>query len=284
MDDDIKIPEEDSTTTTLSPKTPPGTPLAVSDICGSPSHARSPSPAGVTDYLGDVDSFCQETFRHSFYLQDATALKATRMDEIFKGPIERSLTMVEQLKTARIVIAAVLKFHSTPWLSEYFSLNELCFFQTEDNVFGSLQTLHVAVDLIQEGNASLSDLEDASMADVDQTRSMQKPAGEALKMLLEEARLLYGVRNMTLWSLGTILLQIGWWSKIEAPNDVLAVRRLSSQMPTLGPKYQRLTKRCLECDFGYGEDLSKPRLQQAVYENLVCELTAMINSLEVDDD
>ncbi|KAK9422890.1 putative Prion-inhibition and propagation HeLo domain-containing protein [Seiridium unicorne] len=261
----------------------PTTPLAVSDICGSLDHARSPSPAGMSDYLGDVDSCCQENFRHSFYLQEIAAHKAVPMDEILDGSIERSLTVVEQLKTARNLIAAVLKFHATPWLDDYFSLRDLCFFQIDNNIFRSLQTLHISVELIAEGNTALLDAEDTSMAGVDQSSSTQRLDGETLQNVWEEAKLTYGVRNMTLWSLGIILLQIGSWSKIEAPDDVLAVRKLSSQMSKLGPKYQRLTKQCLDCDFGYGEDLSKPRLQQAVYETLVVELSSMIKSLDLDD-
>lgn len=44
---------------------------------------------------------------------------------------------------------------------------------------------------------------------------------------------------------------------------------------------EELTNKCLGCDFGYGDDLSKPRLQQAVYEKLVCELDDMIRSLAI---
>lgn len=85
---------------------------------------------------------------------------------------------------------------------------------------------------------------------------------------IKNARLQYGIRNMTLWSLGAILLQIGLWARIDSPDDVVTVRRLSSQRSALGPRYQQLTQRCLGCDFGYGDDL-------------VGELNVMINSLSV---
>lgn len=100
---------------------------------------------------------------------------------------------------------------------------------------------------------------------------------------MELAKYQYGVRNLTLWSLGTALLEIGRWSRLENLDDVPSVRRAAVEVLDLGPKYRDLTKKCLECDFGYGDDLAKPRLQQAVYENLVCELTDMVRSLEVDE-
>lgn len=52
----------------------------------------------------------------------------------------------------------------------------------------------------------------------------------------------------------------------------------------LGKRYRDLTKQCLECDFAFGDDLSKPRLQQAVYEHVVCGLTEMIKTLDIQED
>lgn len=52
----------------------------------------------------------------------------------------------------------------------------------------------------------------------------------------------------------------------------------------LGKRYRDLTKQCLECDFAFGDDLSKPRLQQAVYEHVVCGLTEMIKALDIEED
>lgn len=63
-----------------------------------------------------------------------------------------------------------------------------------------------------------------------------------------------------------------------------AVRRLSYQVPDIGPRYQQLARRCLECDFGYGEDLTRPRLQQAVYEKAYCELASMIEIMDISED
>lgn len=74
------------------------------------------------------------------------------------------------------------------------------------------------------------------------------------------------------------------WSTLKSPDDVVAVRRLAQKVPMLGKRYRNLTKQCLECDFAFGDDLSKPRLQQAVYEHVVCGLTEMIKTLDVEED
>lgn len=79
-------------------------------------------------------------------------------------------------------------------------------------------------------------------------------------------------------------LQIGMWSTLKSSDDVVAVRRLAQKVPMLGKRYRNLTKQCLECDFAFGDDLSKPRLQQAVYEHVVCGLTEMIKTLDVEED
>lgn len=65
---------------------------------------------------------------------------------------------------------------------------------------------------------------------------------------------------------------------------MVAVRRLAQKVPVLGKRYKDLTRQCLECDFAFGDDLSKPRLQQAVYEHVVCGLTEMIKTLDIGED
>jgi hypothetical protein len=100
---------------------------------------------------------------------------------------------------------------------------------------------------------------------------------------IDETMLVYGIRNLTLHSLGVVLLQIGRWSRVEA-DDILQVRRLAQQVPRLGPKYRDLMQKCLNCDFGCGSSLTRPQLQQAVFEDVVEELDAMIRCLDISND
>lgn len=195
------------------------------------------------------------------------------MSEALDQSAERSITIVDQLKTAREIASAVLKFNATPWLKEYFNIYDLMLYNTGHGLTTSLKTLHVVSDFTQmfltqeQNNAAASNLPTPIADDA-----------------LQDAKLLYGIRNLTLWSLGAILLQVGQWSPLESLEDVIAVRKLSMQALNLGPRYRDLTKKCLDCDFGYGDDLTKPRLQQAVYEGLVGELNEMISTLDVEED
>jgi hypothetical protein len=227
--------------------------------------------------LGYMETSTKESFRHLLY-QDMEKMglksqKLALMSQIFGRPMVSAMTVVDQLRLARNMVTAVLKFHSTPWLRQYFVAGDFHFFEVDTELSSSLRTLHFSVDLTSKGPTELTG---------PRMQGLHIPdTPEALVEEVEEARIQYGIRNMTLWSLGTILLQIGRWSKISSLDDVLTVRRLSSQIPPLGPRYQQLTKKCLDCDFGHGDDLSKPRLQQALYEDLVCELTDMIEGLSI---
>ncbi len=99
---------------------------------------------------------------------------------------------------------------------------------------------------------------------------------------MENAQFQYGVQNLTLCILRTITIRIGHWSRVEAADDVLKVQSLSCETLVFGPRYQEVTKKCLRCDFGYGENLSQPCLQQAICESLVCELNNMIEAPDIN--
>ncbi|KAK1494216.1 hypothetical protein CTAM01_09097 [Colletotrichum tamarilloi] len=240
--------------------------------------------------LGYIDSSSQDPFRHSIYPGSVdnhnhimtTSQALMSMNDVLMTPAETTLSIIDQLKLARDMVSAVLKFYSTPWLREYFTLRDLSFFQMSGDFSRCLRTLHLGFDFVQSSAASLP----RSMEGIEATAVQDSSDGSPneVESAAERAKLEYGIRNLTLWSLGITLLQIGRWSSLEAPEDVLSVRRLSRQVPTLGPKYRDLTRKCLECDFGFGDDLLKPRLQQAVYESVVCELSDMIKTLDVSDD
>lgn len=187
--------------------------------------------------LGYLDGFANETFRHKFFESPDTRVSSSpsiKISEILSQPVETSVNFVDQLKLARNYVMAVLKFHSTPWLREYYSLHDLSFFRTSGgDVSSCLQTAHLGLDFIQcsPGAVCSTHMDDAG-------------DDEALEM----ARLTHGVRNLTLWSLGVVLLQIGTWSTIGRLDDVANVRRIALRVPMLG-RYRDLTKQCLECDF-----------------------------------
>lgn len=243
----------------------------VQDICTVFTHKNT--LCHTSRCLGYLDGFANEAFRHTFFEAPAPQLSnipSVKLSEILTQPVETSVNFVDQLKLARNFVMAVLKFHSTPWLREHYSLHDLSFFRSsKGDVSSCLQTAHLGLDFIQ---CPLDDDCSTQMADVSHHEAV------------ETARLTHGVRNLTLWSLGAVLLQIGTWSAIERLDDVANVRRLAQRVPMLGKRYRDLTKQCLECDFAFGDDLSRPRLQQAVYETVVCGLSEMISSLDIGDE
>jgi hypothetical protein len=99
---------------------------------------------------------------------------------------------------------------------------------------------------------------------------------------LEEAKLVHGIHNATMYNLGVALLSIGRWTTVD-PHDVSQVRRIAMQACPLGPRFKEMTQRVLECDFGYGKDLKKPKLQEAVYDGVLLELESMILALSFDE-
>ncbi|KAH8911086.1 hypothetical protein BR93DRAFT_975133 [Coniochaeta sp. PMI_546] len=229
------------------------------------------------DCLCYVETSLDQTFRHEFYSRRGHFHRPTELatfDDIFHHPVETSISMVDQLKLARTIVSAVLYFSSTPWLSEYWGMQDLCFFLDRNDLPTSLRTLNLGVRFLGSGAAQSED----AMDGVDSTSVSQgsPPA-------IEEAMLVHGIRNMTLHNLGVVLLQIGTWNRVQ-PDDVLQVRRRAQQVPRLGPKYRDLMQKCLNCDFGCGSNLTRPQLQQAVYEDVVEELDAMIKCLDISND
>lgn len=268
--------------------------LCSGGLCSVLYNTDGISTASITGVscLGYLRGISDEDYRHLLYesasepdkivaLRSATQLKKSSMTmkDAMDLSAEKRISLVEQLELARDLVLMMLKFYSTPWLRRYFSLGDLSFFLVDSDFPASLKTLHISLDFVRRSrtcHSSQSTLKGIVIP-------AEKDTPDDLLEAMEHARLQYGVRNLTLWSLGTILLQIGRWSRVEAPDDVALVRRLSSQVSYLGPRYRDLTKKCLECDFGFGDDLSKPRLQQAVYEGLVAELNDIITGLTIQD-
>ena len=97
-----------------------------------------------------------------------------------------------------------------------------------------------------------------------------------------------GINSLPLFFLGVALLEIAHWKPIEKNmtgkddnNQIYTARRLASGRAPLGPVYQRIAKKCLQCNFGVGTDLVKDDLRAAVYNDVVCELEGMIKQLSI---
>ncbi|KAF3012347.1 hypothetical protein E8E14_005597 [Neopestalotiopsis sp. 37M] len=230
--------------------------------------------AGSSTYVkcvGYLDSCCDGNFRHSIYdvvPGNFDLGSVVSMQELLDSySAERGVRMVDQLKLALSLVAAVLKFHSTPWLAQYITLKDISLFHNSQDFAKWLPTLHFGTTFVDSEGRDVG-----TASEEDSTSKMAT--------LIEDAKFEVGIRNTTLWCLGVILLQIGHWSGITEPHDVKAVRQLSWGPSNFGKNYEELTRQVLDCDFGFGPDLTQAQLQQAVYERVYLGLAGMIDKMD----
>ncbi|KAI1500656.1 hypothetical protein F5X99DRAFT_385548 [Biscogniauxia marginata] len=261
--------DELKTTTELYSQALPLDLCPTGDICSQlcrQAGAKCCSYLDTSDNLRHhLSSVCNPDCDHKECLNTKALREPAPLDKIFNLPVERSISVPEQVRLALKLVKGVLQFHSTPWLQPYWRLQDLSYFQTDDGLAASLNTLHISTELSQRQQQQQCDT------------VMTDNASEII-----DAQLACGIRNLTMHSLGVALLQIGQWNALK-PDDIVEVRKvadLAERDSRLGPRYQKITQQCLDCDFGFGKDLSQPELQSAVYKDVVCELESLINTLE----
>lgn len=143
--------------------------------------------------IGYLESCCDETFRHSIYtfLPGTHNLqKVVSIDQMLEVAAEKSVSIVDQLKLARSLVAAVLKFHSTPWLSQYLTLRDISLFQSSNDFSKCLPTLHFDTSFIDSRF-------DEAMAGAPEVGTDQEETTSTMARATEDAKLDHGIRNMT---------------------------------------------------------------------------------------
>ena len=136
---------------------------------------------------------------------------------------------------------------------------------------GTLKTLHLNS---QISAPAMAPMVGSAMDGIEQTAPIVSEADH------------HGINNTTLFFLGVALLEIAYWKPIEEQmtardlkNEIFAARRLAAGRAPLGPVYQKIAQKCLQCNFGFGTKLENQSLQVAVYKDVVCELKDMIEKL-----
>lgn len=223
--------------------------------------------------VGFLQNSC--LYKHSFYfrndltrldLNDEVGYTTTTFGEALEQDAYGVVKMVDQLRIALKLAISVLQYNDTPWLLSNWRLSDIKYLGTKDTVDATaLKTLHLSSEISKRSNGSL--MEGVTLA---------------RDAVTNETR--YGIPNPTLFCLGVALLEIAHWSPIESKRIsedgdslVLTVRRLERYRAIpLGPEYLSIAKRCLWCDFGFGNQLSEKGLQSAVYTKVVWELEELI--------
>ncbi|KAH8702245.1 hypothetical protein BGW36DRAFT_290100 [Talaromyces proteolyticus] len=256
-----------------------------SDICSDLARQARPCQKSQREEncIGYIDTdTVLDKYRHLFFsgnsrvnelLQTETHGKPAPVYELLRQPLDNTLTVVDQLKLVRTLVSAMLQFHTTPWLNECWRLQDIGFFRYGDEFSdASLRSLHVTTEFSSKGRGD--------QIGMDGVEDYNNPA---MSTKIEDAMLQQGIRNLPLYSLGVVLLQIGHWARLNG-GDIRGVRRLASQACRLGPRYKEIAQRCLDCDFGFGNDLCMPQLQQAIQDSVLDEITGMIDSLDINKD
>ena len=264
----VEEPDEMATSSSNTPSSlVPQNLCSAGDMCSQLCTQTRPRKCGgyfdTPDRLRHhLSPVCGSACTHKDCLNTERLGEPTSQDQIFSLPVERSISVPEQVRLALKLVKGVLQFHSTPWLQPYWRLQDLSYFQIDQGLADSLVTLHISTELSQQRH------QDSEMTEASNS--------------LVEAQMACGIRNLTMHSLGVALLQIGQWDPLK-PDNIVELRKIATMAERdsrLGPRYQKITQQCLDCDFGFGKDLGELELQSAIYRDVVCELEALIYTLE----
>lgn len=200
---------------------------------------------------------------------------AVSLADLLKNVPEYDFQIDHQLELAYRLSKSILQYHSTPWLNDEWHVDNLYVFGTPNDISEStLQSLHLNVSFLDDRDRGFSSALQNMRHNLN-NRSAEPESGST-------ANILYGIRNMTLFSLGAALLQIGQWRTLQfgdRDDPVMTVRRWAARPMRLGPGYREIVRQCLECDFGYGNDICKPELQSAIYGRVISQLEEMMKKL-----
>ena len=190
--------------------------------------------------------------------------------DLMRQEADDVLEVEDQLKLALKTALAILQYNDTPWLAERWRLGNMSYFGSQqcfDEI--ALKTLHLSSQISRPNHTAV----------MDYIQSTENAVSDEIK---------YGINNIPLFFLGVALLEIAHWTRLEnkmLPRDqedaVYTARRLALGRAPLGPEYQKIVQKCLQCNFGFGTKLNSKSLQTAVYNDVVCELEDMIERLSV---
>ncbi|KAF2831818.1 hypothetical protein CC86DRAFT_443346 [Ophiobolus disseminans] len=241
-------------------------------VCCHVSQVSLSSSACQDGCVGYLDVQAIPTARLIFY--DASKLATKERHQPTKtqeaAPIislVNRLQILQQITFAHKLAEAVLQYHSTSWLPQAWTLQDVGYFkdtsQTEaKDIADALRSLHLSKRF--PGHQ-------ITAADTTQEFS--------------ELKHTYGIRNITLAKLGVALLEIcaqrdmTTSSLDHTPYEVVEARKMldekHSSIMTLGNRYLEIVRKCIYCDFSCDDDLKGEALQSAVYTEVVCVLQEM---------
>jgi hypothetical protein len=182
------------------------------------------------------------------------------------GPSSPILLHYERLRLARQLSTAVLQFRSTPWLANPWNSNE------------------ILVSTSEPSSTTTNDTTLRNFHGLFVSACIRNPFHTPARSNSFPSRTL--IRNQLLFRLGVMLLEIAFQKPLDEMKettdtngqddsnaDFWAADRLRHQVSAcLAPRYAEVVRKCIHCDFGKDFDLTATKLQEAFYQDVVCEL------------
>lgn len=171
----------------------------------------------------------------------------------------------ERIRIAKQLALAVLQFQATPWLEKSWNSQEI--------LVSGLNTSSGSIEQGREG----------PFLDV----SIKGRHGPPIRSATLPSRTL--IRNRLIFSLGVTMLELAYQKPLtelrkaedvdqheDQNTDYFTADRIRRQASAyLGPRYAEVARKCIQCDFGHGNDLNETRLQEGFYQDVICELEAL---------
>ena len=209
--------------------------------------------------------------KHLVYLDGSaqsvtTTPTSVSLNEMFQNMRQKassansSIPQFDRIRLAKQLAMAVLSYHATPWLKSSWNSNEIFLYGIDATTMGPMNGPYIDV-------------------------SVKGPHGPPSRTSALPCRTL--APNAFMFGLGVMLLELAFEAPLRTmqraiDNDgdqdghyieFFIAKRLSKiASRPLGSKYAEITRKCLQCDFGRGDDLEDPSLQQCFYQEVVCGL------------
>lgn len=226
--------------------------------------------------LGPLDE--NSIFEHRVYIPSQTTVEnhkqISSLEQMF-GTVSSTTRMplYEKCRYSRLLATALLQFNATPWLTRTWRCQDILISKSLANV--------------DDSNSTARKVNLASLYANVPVRAIDNSATLTANDLVNTF-----APNAFLFSLGVIMLEIAFESPIRSMRkavdvdqclddrytDFFTARRLNdtSLVSTqMGLRFSEVVRKCIHCDFGRGHDLNKPELQEGVYREVVCELSAL---------
>ena len=218
--------------------------------------------------------FCKHFIRPSILTGCAETRRALSLGQLIRpetplNAMQESITGIPihtRIRLARVLAVTVLQYHDTPWLSQLWTNEDICFFEV------------------------LKDQSIRSLPDISAPHLNAKVTGQEVQRPSMTATI---ARNSCLFSLGAVMIELAYGScleQLQQPCDLengykhkrfSTARRLARQADSpMGARYNDIVEQLVECVFPKGGDLNNNQVQWKLYEDVVSPLEKLEQDFE----